>query len=100
MSVTRKLAAVLVTDIVGFSRMASVDEARTLGVVAEDGAQPFDGRVQTVLEVDEGSFRPQAVAELVARQQLARMLEHQREQRERLLLQAKPHAVLAQLAGA
>ncbi len=30
MSVTRKLAAILVTDIVGFSRLAGVDEERTL----------------------------------------------------------------------
>jgi adenylate cyclase len=30
MSETRKLAAILVADLVGFSRLASVDEGRTL----------------------------------------------------------------------
>ena len=80
--------------------MQRLDEARPLGVVAEHGAQPLDRGVQTVLEVDERAVRPQPVAQLVARQQFARMFEHQREHGERLILQAKPHAVFAQLARA
>ena len=74
------------------------DEARPLGVVAEHGAQPLDGGVEAVLEVDERAVRPQPVAQLVARQQFARMFEHHRQHGERLILQPKPHAVLAQFA--
>ena len=80
--------------------MQRLDEARPLGVVAEHGPQPLDGGVQAVLEVDECAVGPQPIAQLVARQQLARMLEHQRQHGERLVLQPEPHAVLAQLSRA
>jgi len=53
-----------------------------------------------VLEVDERAFGPEAIAQFVAREQLARVFEHQRQQRERLLLQPEPDAVLAKLGGA
>ena len=71
------------------------DNREILGV-----QMPFDGGVQPVFEIDERAVRPEPVAQLIARQELARMLEHQREQREGLILEAKPHAVLAQLACA
>ena len=75
-----------------------LDEARPLGVVAEHGSQPLHGGVQAVLEVDECPVRPETIAELVTRQQFARMFEHHRQHGERLVLQPESDAVLAQLS--
>ena len=75
-----------------------LDEARPLGVVAEHGSQPLHGGVQAVFEVDERAVGPETIAELVTRQQFARMFEHQRQHGERLVLQAESDAVLAQLS--
>ncbi len=77
-----------------------LDEPRTIGVVAERRPQTFDRGVQPVLEVDERAFRPQALPQLVARQDLARLLEQHDQHLERLILQPQADAVLAQLARA
>jgi hypothetical protein len=50
-----------------------------------------------VLEVDEGVFRPGALAQLISTDQLARPLEQHREL-QRLLLNAETRAGLAKLA--
>ena len=70
--------------------MQRLDEPRVVGIVAERRAQPFDRGVQAVLEVDERSRRPQALAQLFARHDFARPLEHHHENFKRLIL--KPDA--------
>src|SRR5262245_7290028 len=77
--------------------MQRFDEARAVGVVAEHRAEPLHGGIQPVLEVHERAVRPETIAQLVARQQLARMLEHQSQHGERLILQPEPDAVLSEL---
>ena len=77
-----------------------LDEARTLGVVAERGAQPLDRRVQPVLEIDERPVRPQPVAELVAGEHVRGTLEQHGQNFEWLVLQPDADAVLAQLTRA
>ena len=68
-----------------------LDEPRLRRVVAEDGPQPLHDRVDAVLEVDRGAVRPQPLADVLAGDDVARAIEHQREELERLLLQ--PHGV-------
>ena len=77
-----------------------LDEPRIVGIVAERGAQPLDGRVQAVLEVDERACRPEALPELLSRHHFARPLEHHRENLERLILKPDADAALSQLARA
>jgi adenylate cyclase len=42
MSETRKLAAILVTDVVGYSRLAGADEERTLALLRALGGDLID----------------------------------------------------------
>ena len=51
-----------------------------------------------MLEIDEGSIGPQALAELVTSDHVAGALEHHTENLERLLLEPDAATVLAQLA--
>ena len=75
-----------------------LDEPRVVRIVAERGAQALHRRVQAVLEVDEGAVRPQPLAQLLARDDVAGALEHQPEDLERLLLQADAGRARPQLA--
>jgi hypothetical protein len=65
------------------------DEARPHGVVAQDRAQPLDGGVDAVLEVDRRAVGPQALPDVVTGHHVARAIEHQRQELEALFLQ--PH---------
>ena len=69
-----------------------------IGIIAERGAQALDGGVQAVLEIDERPLRPQTVPEIVPRDDVARVFEHEAKNLERLLLQADAALALAQLA--
>ncbi len=80
--------------------MQRLDEPWIIGVVAQRSAQPFDGGIQAVLEVDERSRRPQTLAQLIARHDLARTLDHHRENLEGLILKPDADAALPQLARA
>src|SRR5271165_3035031 len=51
------------------------DEAGIVGFVGESVAEFVDGGVEAVLEVDEGVFGPEAFLELLAGDELARVLE-------------------------
>jgi uncharacterized protein (DUF1786 family) len=68
------------------------------GVVATGGAKTFDGRIQAVLEIHEGSVRPQTLPQLIARDHLAGVLEHEAKNLEWLVLQADAPHTFAQLA--
>ena len=76
-----------------------LDEARRLGRIAQRVAQPVDHGVQAVVEVDERATRPEPLAQLFTRDQVARSLQQQREDLERLLLKPDADASLPQLAG-
>jgi hypothetical protein len=52
-----------------------------------------------VVEIHEGVGRPEFLAQLLARYNIASALQEQGENLKRLLLQTKPGAVLAQFAG-
>jgi hypothetical protein len=77
-----------------------LDEARPGGVVAQDGAQALHHRVDAVLEVDRGAVRPQAATDVLAGDDVARAIEHQREQLERLVLEPDGLVAAAHLAQA
>ena len=84
-----------------YPRRCSVSTNRGLSASSPSArAQPLDGGVQAVLEVDEGAGRPQALAQFFARHHLARTLEHHRENLERLILKPDADASLPQLARA
>jgi hypothetical protein len=74
-----------------------LDESRTLGAVADHRAQALDGRGEAVLEVDERAVGPQPLTQLLPREELARLPQQHRQHFVGLILQANPHAVLAQL---
>src|SRR5262249_2602172 len=80
--------------------MERLDEAGMFGVIAECRAQPLDGGIQAVVEVDKCPVGPELLAELFAGQHFSRSLEQHHQHVERLSLQPEPDAVLAQLAGA
>ena len=61
-------------------------KTRRLGRVTERVAQPSDRRVQPVLEIDEGVLRPETLAELLASDELARLLEQHRQQEEAVVV--------------
>ena len=77
-----------------------LDEARLRRVVAEDGPEPLHHRVDAVLEVDRRPVRPQPLPDVLAGDDVAGPIEHQRQQLERLLLQADGIAAAAHLAQA
>ena len=68
-------------------------------IVTERGAEPLHGGVQAVVEVDERAVRPQAAAQLLARDHVARALEHHLEDFERLFLEAHGGLAVAELPG-
>ena len=75
-----------------------LDEAGRLRGIAQRFAQAVDDGVQTVLEVDERAVRPEALAQLLARDQIPGPIQQLDQHFERLFLQADEHARLAQLA--
>ena len=81
-----------------------LDEPRLGGIVAEHRPQPLHDRVDAVLEVDRGAVRPQPLPDVLARHHVAGPIEHQRQELERLLLQAHrvgaaPHLAQAHVDG-
>jgi class 3 adenylate cyclase len=54
MTETRKLAAILVADIVGYSRLAGADEDRILARLRTLGSHLIDGGFTSVLRTDIG----------------------------------------------
>ena len=80
--------------------MQRLDEPRIVGIVAERRAQPLDRRIQAVLEIDERPGRPQALAQLFARHDFARTVEHRHENFEGLILKPDADSTLPQLARA
>ena len=74
-----------------------LDESRGRGRVAKDLPQPFDRRVQAVLEIHEDIVTPQFTTQVVARHQCAWRSNQERENTKRLDRQEKPAAVLRQL---
>jgi hypothetical protein len=74
-------------------------EARDLGVIAERDTEPADGSVQTVLEIDEGSMRPEPLTEFLPPDELARPLEQRQQNAQRLFLQRNAESALAELAA-
>jgi hypothetical protein len=69
-------------------------------VVAKRVTQSADGRVHSVLEINERVVAPQALSQFVARNQVTRSLEKRFEDLERLTLEGHARPVLAELAGA
>jgi hypothetical protein len=76
----------------------SFDESRTAGRVAEGLANAVDRRVDAVLVVDERALWPKHAGDLVARNQLARLLEEHEKNLEWLGVQLYAHPLPAQLA--
>ena len=74
-----------------------LDESRCRRRVAKRLAQPFDRRVQAVLEIDEGIVAPEFTTQIVARHQCAGRAHQERENAKRLDWQEEPAAVLRQL---
>ena len=77
-----------------------LDELRRFGRIPECLAGLLDRRVQAVLEVHERVGFPEPFAQLLARADLARPFEQQRQDLSRLLLQPDPMALPVQLAAA
>ena len=75
-------------------------EPRVVGIVAKRRAKPLDRRIQAVLEVDERSRRPEKLAELLAHHNLARPIDHHRENLKRLILKPDADSPFPQLARA
>jgi hypothetical protein len=74
------------------------DEPWILGGVAQRIAQPADGGIQTVVEINVRVCRPQAPAEFFPRYYFTRMLQQNREDLKWLLLKADAGSVATQLA--
>ncbi|HET9387746.1 MAG TPA: hypothetical protein VFO67_21615 [Gemmatimonadales bacterium] len=74
-------------------------EPGVVRIVTERGAEPLHGGVQAVVEVDERAVRPQAAAQLLARDHVARSLEHHLEDFERLFLEAHGGLAVTELPG-
>jgi hypothetical protein len=74
------------------------DEPLAPGSVPERATQTPHGGVQSVLEIDERAVRPETLPQLAARDDLAGPFQQHREDRERLTLEPKPHAILPKLS--
>ena len=72
------------------------DEARVVGRIAEYLADLVDGFVQAVVELDEGVGRPQLLTQFFTGDNLARPLEQDDKQAERLVLEIDLEPFLAQ----
>lgn len=78
----------------------SLDEARIVRRFPERAAQPFDGRIDAVVELDNRIVRPQFLADFLAQHRLAGVLDEHEQDLKRLIGQVDPDTVLAHLAGA
>ena len=77
-----------------------LDAARSLGRIAERVAKAAHGRVQPMLEINEGAVRPERLNEFGAQHDLPGAPEEERQDTERLVLQKDPPAVARELARA
>ncbi len=75
-----------------------LDKPRFLSRVAQRISKFFDRSVQTVIEGNEGVLGPKSVTQLIPGNDFARVLQQQRKQAERLLLQLYFDAVLVQFS--
>ena len=76
-----------------------LDEARAIGGVAQCVAKALDGGVETVVEIDKGVGGPESGAELLACDELTRILQQDRQDLEGLILKLDLLAVFAQFGG-
>src|SRR5262249_51095843 len=74
-----------------------LNEARVLGWIAQRVAQFLDGAVQTSVEVDERVRGPEALPQLVARDEVAGPFEQQQQDLNGLLGEPDLQPLLAQL---
>src|SRR6185295_13457736 len=74
-----------------------LDEARTVGGIVQGIPQPLDRAVEADVEVHERVAGPEGLADLLARHDLARPLQEEGEDLERLLLQPDLRPVLVEL---
>jgi hypothetical protein len=75
------------------------DVAWVFGGIAKRPPQLIDGGVEAVLEIDEGPFPPDLLAQLLACHHLAGTLEQEKQNGEGLTRQANATAALQQLTG-
>ena len=78
----------------------SLDEPRHIGRVPERIAQPANCGIQAVLEIDERVFAPKSLSQILARDQVAGMLQQRFENLKRLFGKTDPDTRLPQLARA
>ena len=74
------------------------DEPRRIGRVPERIAQPPNGGIQPVLEIDECLCRPESLSQLVAGHELTRTVQQRLEKLKRLIGEADPDATLPKFA--
>ena len=77
--------------------MERLDELGCVGRVAQGIAQALDRRIQPALEVHIGVGRPKPLAQLVARDQLAGVLEQEGQNLQRLVREVSAPAALPKL---
>ena len=77
-----------------------LDEPRHIGRVPERIAQPANGSIQAVLEIDECLRRPQSLPQLLAGDEFAGTIQQRLENLKRLIGEIDPDAGLPQLARA
>jgi hypothetical protein len=75
------------------------NKTRSIGDIPKGFPQPFDGVVQAVIEVDKGVGGPKALPQFFAVHHVARMLQQELQDLQRLLLQLHPDAMLPQFSG-
>jgi len=71
------------------------DVTGLIGGVAEGGAEAIDGGAEAVVELDKGVVAPDALAQLVARDDLAGVFEEGEQDFEGLILQLDAHTVFS-----
>jgi hypothetical protein len=76
-----------------------LDESRAIGGIAKRLPQLSDRGVQAVVEADERVCRPEALPQLVARDDGTASIQEQGERVEWLVLQVYPSATLSEFAG-
>ncbi len=74
-----------------------LDEARTLGRVAQRLSQPGDDDVEVVIEIHEHFVAPEALAQFLARNHATGMLKQRDQHLKRLVTQLEFHPMLTEL---
>jgi hypothetical protein len=77
-----------------------LDKRRPVDIVAKKRPQPFDGRVETVLEVHERALGPETMEQFVPSDDVAWALEQGAQDLERLNLKLDAPPAFSQLSGA